>query len=404
MCAGATTGRTNIAAFDACIGRGVALVRAWDAQQYVNLYLWHVGKELLAAGKGTTFPSISYADLAGKPLPLPPLAEQHRIVAKVDELMGLIDRLAAARRSREAVRIAGRDSALAALRNAAIPEEVGTAWMRIAERMDELFTAPADLTPLREAVLQLAVRGRLVPQDERDGEGEDLLSLLKKAQIKWKIARRIRKQKDDYTFSDRYVDTPKNWTWARLYEIGQTQTGTSPSSNNADLFGDYIPFIKPGNMGGVEINYDDPGLSKEGIKHSRFVPANSILMVCIGATLGKVNKTTQSVCFNQQINSLTTYLDIDTLADYIVLALKSPDFQKLAWSKAGTGTLPIISKRKWEVLLIPLPPLAEQHRIVAKVDELMGLIDRLEQHLAAKEGTQGELAVAWTGRVETRMQ
>ena len=90
---GATTGRTNIAAFDACIGRGVALVRAWDAQQYVNLYLWHVGKELLAAGKGTTFPSISYADLAGKPLPLPPLAEQHRIVAKVDELMGLIDRL-----------------------------------------------------------------------------------------------------------------------------------------------------------------------------------------------------------------------------------------------------------------------------------------------------------------------
>ena len=55
--------------------------------------LWHVGKELLAAGKGTTFPSISYADLAGKPLPLPPLAEQHRIVAKVDELMGLIDRL-----------------------------------------------------------------------------------------------------------------------------------------------------------------------------------------------------------------------------------------------------------------------------------------------------------------------
>ena len=401
---GATTGRTNIAAFDACIGRGVALVRAWDAQRYVNLYLWHVGKEFLAAGKGTTFPSISYADLAGKPLPLPPLAEQHRIVAKVDELMGLIDRLAGTRRSREDCRTAARDSALAALRNASTSEDVETAWTRIAERMDDLFTAPADLAPLREAVLQLAVRGRLVPQDEGDGGGEDLLSLLKKARIKWKIARRIRKQKDDYTFSDRYVDLPKNWTWARLYEIGQTQTGTSPSSNNADLFGDHIPFIKPGNMGGVEINYDGPSLSEEGIKHSRFVPSNSILMVCIGATLGKVNKTTQSICFNQQINSLTTYLDIDTLADYIVLALKSPDFQKLAWSKAGTGTLPIINKRKWEVLPIPLPSLAEQHRIVAKVDELMGLIDRLEQHLAAKEGTQGELAVAWAGRVETRMQ
>ena len=364
---------------------------------YLYVFLKYAGPGIDEQASGTTFKEVAGKEFALIPVPIAPLAEQQRIVAKFDELMGLIDRLEAARRSREDCRTAGRDSALAALRNAATPEEVGTAWTRIAERMDDLFTAPADLAPLREAVLQLAVRGRLVPQDGGDGVGEDLLSLLKKARIKWKIARRIRKQKDDYTFSDRHVDIPKNWTWARLYEIGQTQTGTSPSSNNADLFGDYIPFIKPGNMGGVEINYDGPSLSKEGIKHSRFVPANSILMVCIGATLGKVNKTTEPVCFNQQINSLTTYLDIDTLADYIVLALKSPDFQKLAWSKAGTGTLPIISKRKWEVLPIPLPPLAEQHRIVAKVDEIMGLIDRLEQHLAAKEGTQAEFAVAWAG-------
>ena len=253
---------------------------------------------------------------------------------------------------------------------------------------DVIAEAPGGIERLRELVLQLAVRGKLVPQDEGDGEGEALLSLLKKARIKGEIARRIRKQKDDSTFSDRYVDIPQNWTWTRLYEIGQTQTGTSPSSNNADLFGDYIPFIKPGNMGGVEINYDGSGLSKEGIKHSRFVPANSILMVCIGATLGKVNKTTQSVCFNQQINSLTTYLDIDTLADYIVLALRFPSFQKLAWSKAGTGTLPIISKRKWEVLPIPLPPLKEQHRIVAKVDELMGLIDRLAVARCSREAVR----------------
>ena len=138
------------------------------------------------------------------------------------------------------------------------------------EVFDTVAEAPGGIERLRELVLQLAVRGKLVPQDSRDGEGEAQLSLLKEARIKGKIARRIRKQKDDYTFSDRYVDIPQNWTWARLYEIGQTQTGTSRSSNNADLFGDYIPFIKPGNMGGVEINYDGSGLSKEGIKHSRF--------------------------------------------------------------------------------------------------------------------------------------
>ena len=113
-------------------------------------------------------PKLALKRISGARVPIPPFAEQHRIVAKVDELMGLMDRLEAERRSRESVRTAGRDSALSALRNAATPEEVGTAWTRIAERMDDLFTAPADLAPLREAVLQLAVRGRLMPQDTDD--------------------------------------------------------------------------------------------------------------------------------------------------------------------------------------------------------------------------------------------
>ena len=165
---------------------------------------------------------------------------------------------------------------------------------------EQVADAPDAITHLRRFILDLAVRGKLVPQDPNDGEGKELLSFLRKARIEWEIARRnSRKQKNDRTVDDagRYLDIPKSWTWAMLYEIGQTQTGTSPSSNNADLFGDYIPFIKPGHMGGAKINYDGPGLSKEGIRHSRFVPANSILMVCIGATLGKVNKTTRSICF-----------------------------------------------------------------------------------------------------------
>ena len=106
---------------------------------------------------GATIKHLTGKALATHMVPLPPLSEQYRIVSKVDELMGLIDQLVAARRSREAVRTAARDSVLAALRNAATPEDGQAAWTRITERMDDLFAIPADLAPLREAVLQLAV-------------------------------------------------------------------------------------------------------------------------------------------------------------------------------------------------------------------------------------------------------
>ena len=115
-------------------------------------------------------------------------------------------------------------------------------------------------------------------------------------------------------------------------------------------------------------------------------------MVCIGATLGKVNVTDRDVCFNQQINSVTPH--VRDIARFLAIAFKASGFQSLAWSKAGTGTLPIISKGKWEVLPVPLPPLAEQHRIVAKVDELMALCDQLEASLTEGEQTRSKLLEA----------
>ena len=328
-------------------------------------------------------------------IPLPPLAEQHRIVAKVDELMALCDRLEASRTEREATRDRLATASLSRLNSpdpdpATFRHDVAFALKNLAP----LTTRPDQIKALRQTVLNLAVRGKLVEQDSTEGTGQDLLFELGKARNTWETVGRVRKQEDkNSVFEDeKYLDLPTSWAWARLVNLGQTQTGTSPSSANPELFGDFVPFVKPADLDGNEVNYSGPGLSGKGIAHSRLAPEHSVLMVCIGATLGKVNKTTRSVCFNQQINCLTPF--IEGITDFVAFALKASGFQELAWSKAGTGTLPIISKSKWEVLPVPLPPLAEQHRIVAKVDELMVLCDQLEASLATGDETQGRLVEA----------
>jgi type I restriction enzyme S subunit len=181
-------------------------------------------------------------------------------------------------------------------------------------------------------------------------------------------------------------EAPEPWEWLRLGEIGFTQTGTTPSSDDPECFGDHIPFVKSADLTGNTTNYSGPGLSKQGIEHSRLIRGHSVLMVCIGSSIGKVNVTDRDICCNQQINAVSPYLEL--LTTFISFALKADYFQKLVLANAGMGTLPIISKGKWELLPVPIPPIPEQQRIVAKVDELMALCDRLEMQLTTAQ-TEG---------------
>jgi type I restriction enzyme S subunit len=357
-------------------------------------FLLQKTREIKEAGHGISMIHMTKEKMEKLVVPLPPLAEQHRIVAKVDELMALCDQLEAARQERESRRDRLAAASLARL-NAPDPETFQSDARFTLNALPALTTRPNQIKQLRQTILNLAVRGKLVPQDPNEEPASELLKQLKKARAALEAEGKIRKDKGEppsHYGGEQGFDLPHSWLWARLTEIGQTQTGTSPSSANADLFGNFIPFVKPADLDGNQINYDGPGLSEIGISHSRIAAENSILMVCIGATLGKVNTTSRPVCFNQQINSLTPFLD--GLTAFIAIALKASDFQSLAWSKAGTGTLPIISKGKWEVLPIPLPPLAEQHRIVAKVDELMALCDRLEASLTTSDQTRTRLLEA----------
>jgi type I restriction enzyme S subunit len=321
--------------------------------------------------------------------PLPPLAEQHRIVAKVDKLMALCDELEVAQQKRERRRDRLVAATLNGLNNGDASSETHEhpgfeeSARFYFNHLPRLTTRPEHIHQLRQTILNLAVRGQLVPQDPNDEAASELFKRIQEKKARMLREGKIRPQQplpplvpDEIPF-----ELPKRWQWLRLGEIGFTQTGTTPSSNNPEYFGDYIPFLKPADLTGNIINYSGDGISKEGIEHSRLIPKHSALMVCIGSSIGKVNITDRDVCCNQQINSVTPYLE--QLTTFTSFALKATYFQKLILANAGMGTLPIISKGKWEILPIPLPPLAEQHRIVANVDELLALCDELESRLSS---------------------
>ena len=367
---GATTGRTNIAAFDACIGRGVALVRAWEAQRYINLYLWHVGKEFLAAGKGTTFPSISYADLAGKPVPLPPLAEQNRIFSKFDELMELIDRLEAARQSREDFRHACRDSALAALRNAATPEEVKVAWTRIAERMDDLFAFPPDLVSLREAVLQLAVRGRLVQQDAGEEPASRLLESIIEEKAELIKERKARKRKP---YSPLVPDAipfkiPKSWVWARVHDLAHDLGQKVPDETFS-----YIDLSTVDNKRGLitrEVPVLDPSAAPSRAR--KLVGLGSVIYSTVRPYLLNVavidREYSPKPIASTAFAVLHPYSGVHS--HLLFFWLRSPFFIDFVTAKMKGVAYPAINETDFLSAPVPLPPDAEQHRIVEKISDL----------------------------------
>ena len=167
-------------------------------------------------------------------------------------------------------------------------------------------------------------------------------------------------------------EIPESWEWVRLVDIGVAETGTTPSKSHPEYFGTFIPFLGPANMLNGQIISETQGLSELGANYGRIVPKGSILQVCIGGSIGKCAIVDKAVTFNQQINSITPLVCV---IEFIYYVLQS-DYFRLAIKDKSTGTAtPIINRGNWESLTIPLPPLAEQKRIVTKIEELLPKVE-----------------------------
>ncbi len=341
---------------------------------------------------GIAYPAINDKQFFSGLLPLPPIAEQHRIVAKVDELMALCDQLEQQQEDSVRTHSALVETLLGVLPAARERGAFAEAWQRIASHFDTLFTTESSIDQLKQNILQLAVMGKLVEQDPEDESGAELLKKITTEKVRMAKAGLIKKQKplEPIIRTDEPYPLPKGWQWFRLGQTGIGATGKTPKTGNASNFGGEIEFIGPGQITPTgELLKSDKALTEEGVEESTEGLSGDILMVCIGGSIGKSVVANRRVAFNQQINSIRPIL---IRSEYLNTAVSTDRFHKSALDQSTGSATPIINRSKWEDLAVPIPPLAEQHRIVAKVDELMSLCDRLKASLQTAQATQLDLA------------
>lgn len=364
---------------------------------YIAVYFRAFGKWIDSKASGTTFREVSGKIVSSLFFPLPPLAEQQRIVAKVDELMALLDRLEVVRGERES----RRDRLAAAshhyINNGANAEAFRQHAHFYLKHLPLLTIRGAHIHQLRQAILTLAVRGQLVYQDPSDEPASELLKRIQAEKERLAKKGSLKKDKMPWEGLAKYppYKLPSAWIWTSLQDVFEISRGGSPRpAGDPRYFGGPIPWITVREItkdGEKYLTATETGLTEEGATRSRFIEPGDLLLTNSGATLGVPKISRIKACMNDGVAVLRQFhsFPLNDFA-YLYLHSQTDSFRKV---NQGMGqpnlNTPIIAG--W---FFPLPPLAEQQRIVAKVDELMQLCDRLETQLTTTQSKKRSLLEA----------
>ncbi|GIU44410.1 type I restriction endonuclease EcoAI subunit S [Shewanella colwelliana] len=398
--------KCGIATQNICFGNKLFAIEVHDNFEpkfVLSFYLTPTFYSMFSASMTGIIGGISSAKFSELLIPVPPPAEQHRIIAKVDELMSLCDTLEA---QTEASLIAHQtlvETLLGALlfpsADATRPESSFTeSWQRIAENFDTLFTTSASIDALKQAILQLAVMGKLVEQKPNDEPATKLLDYIateKKQLIKDK---RIKKQRRPLaiTEEEKLFELPASWEWCRvincmenlrdisygIIKLGtEPDTGGIPTLRCSDVKPRYIDMTNVRNVSEeIEIAYARTRLN------------GGEVLVNIRGTLGGVSLVPNELAgFNiaREVAMLPLHPTIS--GEYIVNVINSPFFWKKIESNLKGIAYKGLNLNILRDFVIPLPPIKEQHRIVAKVAELIALCDQIKSCFASTEITQRHL-------------
>ena len=338
---------------------------------------------------GMKMPRLGTKDLESAEIPVPPPAEQKRIVAKVDELMALCDQLEAQQREREQQHT---QLARASLDRFTQAPSV--------DNLNFIFHNSYDITPaeLRKTILTLAVRGKLVPQDPNDEPAEEVFDRLN-AQKELRIAAKEMRRSRELQIregSDDLSDFPQTWKSCRLGEVGNATDSAivdGPFGQSIDVKSDYVtegvPVIRMTNVKPFE--FIERNL--KFIRPEKFASLRRHNVVPGDVLLGKVGSI--GLCALYPESMPEGMLSTTGLCRFRVGELVEPRFLCIFLNSiadylrsiASEAVQPFLNMKTINSIAIPVPPLAEQHRIVAKVEQLMKLVDELEAQISASRAS-----------------
>ena len=356
---GAGYGRSAIwnEAYDICLQNHVHRLRPCISGicEYVYHFIYLLKESNNLASVGTAMPGLSASRLKGLLLPFPPLLEQKRIVAELEELLPWIDK-----------------------------------YSRVQSYLDELNTTIKN--SLKKSILQEAIQGKLVPQIDSEGTAQELLQQIKAEKQILVKENKLKKSalNDSVIFrgdDNKYYaqvgkkclditeqipfEIPDSWTWARMGQIGEWGAGSTPQRSNQNYYGGNVLWLKTGELNNGVVYDTEEKITQRAFRDCslRMNKKGDVLIAMYGATIGKLAIVGKELTTNQACCGCTPYVVYNWFLFYFLMASRDTFIKK-----GEGGAQPNISRIKLIEHLIPLPPLQEQKRIVQKIEQLMQLL------------------------------
>lgn len=348
---------------------------------------------------GTTVESLLFEDFISHPFMIPPFAEQNRILSTVKKLMSLCDQLEQQSLTTLDAHQQLVETLLGTLTDSQNAEELAENWARISEHFDTLFTTEASVDALKQTILQLAVMGKLVPQDPNDEPASELLKRIAQEKAQLVKEGKIKKQKPLPPISDeeKPFELPEGWEWCRLNDISSKITDGDHKTPPRIAEGYKLLSAKNIRDGYLDYNNCDyiSAIDYEKSRERCLPEKGDLLIVSVGGTIGRSSLIKDCSDF-ALVRSVAIIKPLLIEPEYLKLAMDSKLLQSMIHSHKRGGAQPCLYLGEISKFLFPTPPLAEQRNIVNKVSILMEKCRFLFLGLQSAQQTQLHLADALT--------